>query len=575
MDYTNKIDPLLLLSFDATGKELTYSSALSFGSTTAFDIFQSWEIIFTYIGEFEAIKQAHPQMVFENLINGYAIASGSKEDIYQLSLDDSIIYIEKPKRFFYETYLSRQNACINRAQLRYPGALNGRGTLVGIIDSGIDYAHPDFLNPDGTTRILLLWDQVLGEVYSSEIINQALSAPVDLRYEICPSIDLSGHGTHVAGIAAGNGAASDGIYRGIAYEANLIVVKLGLFGGNGFPGTVQLLSAVTFCIKQSQKLLMPLALNISFGNTYGSHSGTSLLENFFTQIATQNRLSICVGSGNEGASSGHTSGLLDASSSAPYSIELAIGSYSTSLSLQIWKRYEDLFDIQISDPTKQHTVFILENSTPTRYPMSNTILYTYYGSPAPYNIYQEIFIEFLPNSTYLDAGIWTITLLPRRIVDGRFDLWLPSSAILNPATRFLLPTPDTTLTIPSTSPGVITVGAYDVKTDTMAAFSGRGFTFATNQPKPDLVAPGVDITSCAVGGGYTTRSGTSMATPFVTGSCACLMQWGILEKNDPFLYGERMKAVLRRSTRALPGMQKHPNPQSGWGALCLDSIFSL
>lgn len=99
---------------------------------------------------------------------------------------------------------------------------------------------------------------------------------------------------------------------------------------------------------------------------------------------------------------------------------------------------------------------------------------------------------------------------------------------------------------------------YDSSTNTLAPFSGRGYTWNTGQVKPDLVAPGVDITSCAVGGGYESRSGTSMAAPFVSGSCALLMQWGILQNNDPFLYGEKMKAYLIRGARQLPFSVSYP-----------------
>ena len=148
-------------------------------------------------------------------------------------------------------------------------------------------------------------------------------------------------------------------------------------------------------------------------------------------------------------------------------------------------------------------------------------------------------------------------------------MWMPAGAVRSQATRFLLPTPETTLTIPSTARRVITVGAYDSATKTLAPFSGRGYTWSTNQIKPDLVAPGVEITSCALDGGYTERTGTSMATPFVTGSAACLMQWGILLGNDPFLYGEKVKAYLHKGAVPLPAYKKIPNPETGWGALCL------
>ena len=175
--------------------------------------------------------------------------------------------------------------------------------------------------------------------------------------------------------------------------------------------------------------------------------------------------------------------------------------------------------------------------------------------------------------SYIDAGIWKILLVPERIVQGNYDLWLPGQAVLNQGTGFLTPIEETTLTIPSTAEKSISVGAYDARFNQLAEFSGRGYTRQTNQIKPDLAAPGVNIRSAAPGGGYAVRSGTSMATPFVAGSAALLMQWGIVEGNDPYLYGEKVKAYLIRGARHLPILPEYPNPQLGWGVLCLrDSL---
>lgn len=112
--------------------------------------------------------------------------------------------------------------------------------MIGIVDSGIDYENSDFRNTDGTTRILALWDQTIqngkppegyhiGTEFTSEQINEALSMEVkEERYRIVPSRDTSGHGTAVAGIAAGNGRGSkNGKYRGVAPEAGLLIVRMG------------------------------------------------------------------------------------------------------------------------------------------------------------------------------------------------------------------------------------------------------------------------------------------------------------------------------------------------------------
>ena len=148
---------------------------------------------------------------------------------------------------------------------------------------------------------------------------------------------------------------------------------------------------------------------------------------------------------------------------------------------------------------------------------------------------------------------------------GQYEMWLPGDAVLNRGTGFLFPTDRTTLTIPSSASRVISVGAYDARTFAYADFSGRGFTRLTNLVKPDLVAPGVEVVTATTGGGYAAFTGTSFATPFVTGSAALLMEWGIVRGNDPYLYGEKVKAYLRRGAKTLPGFARYPNEEVGYG----------
>ena len=187
---------------------------------------------------------------------------------------------------------------------------------------------------------------------------------------------------------------------------------------------------------------------------------------------------------------------------------------------------------------------------------------------------QEIYLEIIPVSdrAMIQGGIWKLTLMPKQLVDGRFELWMPSGAQINEETGFLVSESALTLTIPSTARRPITVAAYDANTDTYAPFSGRGYV-CCNQSKPDLSAPGVDILSCAPGGGYTRKSGTSMACPFVTGSAALLMQYGIINGKDSYLYGQKVKAYLIRGARRTRAFETFPNDRVGWGMLCVaDSI---
>ena len=208
--------------------------------------------------------------------------------------------------------------------------------------------------------------------------------------------------------------------------------------------------------------------------------------------------------------------------------------------------------------------------------MGNTELLIYYGEPKPYSVRQEIYISFIPVQSYVDSGVWRIILTPRRLVDGTYQMWLPAQAALNVGTAFLTPDSTSTLTIPSTASLAVTVAAYDARTFSYADFSGRGPAAVyegSDVPKPDLAAPGVLVNAPVPGGGYRAFSGTSFAAPFVTGSAALLMEWGIVQGNDPYLYGEKVKAYLRRGARELPGYSEWPNSLLGFGALCVrDSL---
>jgi subtilisin family serine protease len=245
-------------------------------------------------------------------------------------------------------------------------------------------------------------------------------------------------------------------------------------------------------------------------------------------------------------------------------VEITVSDFEFSLNVQIWKNYYDHFDIAITAPNGTRVGPIPTILGKQQFRIAQTDIFLYYGQPTPFNIQQEIYIEFIPTSKYVNSGVWRFELVPKRIVVGNYDMWLPSGGVKNPNTRFLLPSEYTTLTIPSTAFRAVTVGAYNAYTDSYAPFSGRGYT-RDLQVKPDLVAPGVNINSCAPGGGYAIRSGTSMATPFVTGSAALMMEWGIVKGNDPFLYGEKLKAYLINGARQLKIESIYPNRTLGYG----------
>ena len=666
-----KIEPVLNLALDASPAELEKSAELETGYDEQTD---TWEVIVRFSGPAEALED--PMWTVAALSGGYAIVTLPQPEIDRLAALPQVEYIEKPKRLYFETDVGRAASCVSSLQIP-PYDLRGTGVLVAVIDSGIDYFHPDFRNDDGSTRILAMWDQTAaapsgvvsegnssgavdvqveeerrqrgdlplednssdgvdaqaeeeqrqrrdlppagslsggengqveeerragsglppagfssgvendqveeerragsglppagfssGVEYTREDINEALRAGSrEAALQIVPERDASGHGTQVAGIAAGNGRASGGRYRGMAPESAILVVKLGMPGERSFPRTTELMQALEYVVRKAEEYRMPVAINLSFGNAYGSHRGTSLLEGYIDRMAERGRSVISAGTGNEGNSGGHAAGRLTEGQEAQ--ISFVISDFERSLNLQLWKNYADVYTVTVVHPDGRRVVLFGGESGAYRYRLGNVTLLIYYGVPSPYQVQQEIFIDFLPDDTYLDSGIWSVILTPERIVTGDYELWMPDARARSPETRFLQPDPSATLTIPSSAARVIAVGAYDARSNAYASFSGRGWRSGAYDNHPDLVAPGVSVTTTAADGGYVSVTGTSFATPFVTGAAALLMQWGIVNGNDPFLFGEKVKAYLRRGARPLPGFDVFPNNQVGYGALCV------
>lgn len=549
---------------------------------------RTWELIVKYHGSLDALETLNVQV--EYLIAGYAVLTVPEGLVEAVAELEQIEYVEKPKRFFYEEVNPTENSCILQLSRR-SFTLSGKGVLIAVPDSGIDYRLREFRNADGSTRIRFLWDQTLrpegerrppegfrmGVEFDAGQINAALEAATPRQqFQLLPTVDASGHGTAVAGIAAG----SSEDYRGVAPEAELLVVKLGLPDARSFPRTTEIMRAVTWAVRKALELQMPLALNLSFGNSYGPHDGSSLLERFLDNAAEIGRTVVCVGSGNDGANAGHLAGRIGEDGSRAAQVELAVAEYESSLSVQLWKNYSDVYRIRLRSPGGQESELPLtvEGGKYTLR-LEQTEILVYIGEPLPYAAAQEIFLDMIPlGRPYINTGVWTVSLEALESVTGRYYFYLPSGAARSSATGFYRPTPDVTLTIPSTAAKVITVGAYDSIYQAYADFSGRGYAdtertvgvVTAGIAKPDLVAPGVGVLAPDIYGSYLPVTGTSFAAPIVTGSAALLMEWGIVRGNDPFLYGEKVKAYLRKGARPLRGETEYPNERVGWGALCVE-----
>ena len=641
-----KLNPELALSLSLDNTKRMESSLLRSGFSPSTDM---WKLILFYNGSLEEIKEMI-SFSFIPLLGNFAILFIKEKDIPSFLTFPQVLYVELSRPIYENALTGIDASCFpdyNIVTGRNVNAttLTGKGTAIAVLDSGVDYRHPDFRNMDGSTRILAYWDQSLpfasfnkentnsnssnsdnfqyisttnsqnnyiatdnrtntrknnifkhsfaidnpynlGVIFSEEDLNRLLmpkssSVPSDsstfsvtapATELLSPSEDISGHGTHIAGICSGNGRASNGNNQGVAPESSLIVVKLKNETASVYSDYANLMMAVDFAVRFANSHSLPLSINISYGSNDGSHTGSSLLELFMEQVSLYGKNVICVATGNEGLTRRHAS-LNTISSQNTYdkSIDFTIAPGERSLYLEIWQAFADDFSYELFAPSGLESFVFPALPGIYAYMIADSTIYLTINNPTPYQPFRQYFLSFSSNTTFITSGTWALRIasIPTgKIIDGCLQFWLPSKEATNSATGFLSPSSDMTFTIPSTASSVISVSGYDSNLDVFASFSGQGFS-NNRHTKPDLCAPAVNILSTAPGGGYTIRTGTSMAAPFVTGAAALLMQHGIVNGNDPFLYGEKTKAYLWKSARPLPAFSEYPNKKAGWGALCL------
>ena len=234
----------------------------------------------------------------------------------------------------------------------------------------------------------------------------------------------------------------------------------------------------------------------------------------------------------------------------------------------------DVFTVELIFPNGYTTGEVLPYEVTRTYKLGDASVLINYGQPQFYNSFQEIFFQINTPVNAPYVGVYTIKIRASNIVDGEFDVYLLTVEEVGRETAFSLPEENSTLTIPSTAQNVITVGGYDSSREIISSFSGKGYTIDVIYVKPDLVAPSVNVITTRSGGGYGVFTGTSFAVPFVVGSAALMMQWGIINGNDPFLYGEKIKSYLKRGAKRSPE-RVYPNSSWGYGTLCLYNSLIL
>lgn len=501
---------------------------------------------------------------YEDLGYGFGLVSIQITKIIALSLNEKIQYIELPKSLYLADVDSNSASCITSVQNSMD--LVGKGVLMGFIDTGIDYTNNAFKNSDGTTRIEYIYDlNDKGVIYDKNQINEAINSPNPL--DVVNSFDVVGHGTHVVGIACAGGKINKNAY-GVAPQSAIAMVKV---TRTQYALSTLIMRGLKFLVDKSKELMMPLVVNMSLSTNDGAHNGSSLLEKYIETLSTVERATIVVAAGNEGEAAHHISGELKSENEVSFNI----GDDESIVVINLYKELLPKLTLELRSPDGHTTGIVSVVEGLSRGAIGDSRYQIFVTGPKPFDINGEVIIVISGISRYIVGGRWKIIL--RKIDDylGNFDMWLPISEGLNSSTKFLNPTVDNTLGIPATVSNVISVGSYNYKTNTISPFSGRGKVLEFGDIKPDLVAPGEEIYSVVPNGSYEKKTGTSMAAPQVSGICALLMQWGIVNKNDPYLYGERLRYYLISGAKRRRRDIEYPDPAWGYGAVCMQDSINI
>ena len=519
-----------------------------------------YEIIVKYNGDILKLED-ELNVSIEILNDNFAIITSTDPSLFEGLLDyKEIEYIERP--FILETQDDQSFSRSGITAFKNRTNLTGKGTLIGLIDSGIDYTLPIFRDALGNSKILYYWDQALGNsppegftqgtLYTNSDINEAINGNKYIPISITAM-----HGTHVASICAQ-----------IATNAQFIVVRVGNRQTDVYSRSTEFMRAIKFVLDRALDEDKPIAINISYGTNEGSHRGESLFEQYIDDMCLYWKNNIVVAAGNNGNKGGHKR--IDLNIENQNTVEFVVGESETVLNINIWPNFADIFSITIVDPSNNSSQSISVENSEVSNNIRGTLITGVFYEIMPYSIQRRITIR-LSSNNQITPGIWKIEFTKIEIVDGRVDLYLPTSEGLSPDTRFLSPSAILTVTVPGTTSRVITVGSYNARTDVVSSFSGRGDT-SMGILKPDILAPGENILGYLSGGTIGALTGTSMATPHVTGCCALLMEWGIVQKNDVYLYSQKLKALLlqnaRRSTNGV-----YPSDSNGYGFLDMSDIY--
>ena len=472
-----------------------------------------------------------------------------------------------------------------------PLNLTGRGVVLGFLDTGIRYEEEVFRNPDGSSRILGIWDQTIdtgqtpegllyGTEYNREMINAALLS--DNPREIVPSYDENGHGTALASVAAGSAIRGGLIFTGAAPEADIAVVKLRQAKDylrefylipDGVPAYSEsdIITAVKYLESYAISLVRPLVICISLGTNMGDHEGHSVLAGYLNTIATRRSRAIVLGGGDEGNSAHHYVGYAtEGMTETTDNVEIRVDEGERGFTAELWGNIPASHSIAIRSPGGETTERVDFKVRETR---QFTFIYEKTKILVDHILVEQGSGEELIRFRFQDPtpGVWTIhvtTTGSRYQEQGNFHIWLPLSEFLTGDTYFLRPSPYTTITEPGNAREIITTTYYQDANNSFYGESGRGFTRSGNI-KPDLSTPGVNISTIL--GSYT---GSGMGCAILSGICAQFMQWAIVEGNNEWVESRELKNYLIRGAVRNPAVF-YPSREWGYGQVNLSGTFDV
>ncbi|MCI5637394.1 MAG: S8 family peptidase [Sarcina ventriculi] len=544
-----------------------------------------------YQGDIISQSIKNPYIYATIIDDKYAIVSipvNNSIDTIQKDIP-AIVFIKRGYIYTLETITVMTAANINLLHLDNPLSLFGNGVLVGLVDTGIDYLNPEFMFKNGETRIHRIWDQTLptdttnqnvpfGVEYTKEQITDAINASKSggNPYDIVNSKDTIGHGTSMAGVIGATGINPN--LQGAAPNCEFAVVKLApyinppLKTRENLPifDLTSISSAITYLVNYALNINTPMVVYIPLGSNLGNHNGEGILEDIIDTLSINRGIVMVTGSGNQANKGYHTSGML--SNPGDFNnVQLYISPEQKNLLLEFWISEPHKLSLSILSPSGESTGVIPStlNSQDT-----NTFIFEQTTAKISYSIPEqlsgdELITVFLDN---IQSGTWTFKLNADYTLNGVFNAWIPQEGITVGNTQFLSPIPYNTVTSPGTSKYIITVACYNQNNDNIVISSG---TASLNNiiNVLDLAAGGVNVQT--IGANSTTISivnGTSVSAAVVAGACALLLEWGIINGNDPNIYSQSIKYYLTGGTRKRSG-DVYPNPQWGFGILDMIKVF--